>query len=156
MKYNKDMRRGLTLIEILVSVGLAAIVVTIGFVAMNPGSQIAEGRNTQRKLHLEGIMNGIRQNMADTSGGSFTCTSGTIPTSSRRMASSGSSSYNIAPCLVPIYLPVMPFDPSASGAHYEGNADYDTGYFILRNASTGQITLFAPSAERGKTVSVTR
>jgi hypothetical protein len=148
-------RRGLTVVEIIIAMGLFAFIAATGIIMLNPGGQLAKGRNTQRELHLNGILNGIRQNMADTSGASFTCASGAIPTSTKRMGSA-SGSYDIAPCLVPTYIPTMPTDPSASGAHYTDNTDYDTGYYISRNASSGQITLTAPSAELGKTISVLR
>ena len=68
----------------------------------------------------------------------------------------GVGNYDIAPCLVPTYLLALPFDPATSGAHYVSNSDYDTGYFIVQNSSTGQITLSAPAAELKKTISVTR
>ncbi|MEK7608209.1 MAG: prepilin-type N-terminal cleavage/methylation domain-containing protein [Patescibacteria group bacterium] len=147
------MRKGLTLIEIVISVALITVVVGIGLIAGNPGGQLAKARNSQRQFHLQAVMNGIRQKMADTSGGAFTCSAGAIPTTSTKMAV---SSYNIAPCLIPTYVPTMPFDPSATGAHFSSTTDYDSGYNILRNASTGQITVSAPSAELNQTISVTR
>lgn len=151
-----NMRRGLTLIEIVIAVALIAIVAGLGFLAMNPVGQLASARNSQRSFHLNGLMNGIRQNMADTSGGGFTCESGSLPTSTAKKIATGAGDYDIAPCLVPTYLPTIPFDPSATGAHYTSNDDYDTGYTIIRNATTGQVTLNAPAAEMGKIISVTR
>lgn len=151
------MRRGLTIIEIVIAVALIAILAGLGFLALNPAGQLASARNSQRSFHLNGLMNGIRQNMADTSGGSFTCPSGgSLPTSTAKKIATGAGNYDIATCLVPTYLPNIPFDPSASGAHYSSNSDYDTGYTILRNATTGQVTLNAPAAELGKVISITR
>jgi prepilin-type N-terminal cleavage/methylation domain-containing protein len=148
-------RGGFTLIEIIVALSILTITMVIGFVALNPGGQLATSRNTQRIFHLQGIMNGIRQNMADTSGNAFTCATGPIPTVATKMATGGGN-YNIAPCLVPIYIPIMPYDLKATGAHYVSNADYDSGYNIVRNATSGQITLSAPGAELGQTISITR
>ena len=151
------MRRGLTLIEIIIAVALIAILVGLGFLALNPVGQLAAARNSQRSFHLNGLMNGIRQNLADMNNGSFDCDSGgALPTSTAKKMATGVGNYDIASCLVPIYLPNMPFDPSAAGAHYASNSDYDTGYTIVRNATTGQVTLNAPAAELNKVISVTR
>lgn len=150
------MRKGLTLIEIVIGVALIALVAGMGFLAINPVGQLASARNSQRNFHLNGLMNGIRQNMADTSGGGFTCESGPLPTSTPKKIATGAGNYDIAPCLVPTYLPTMPFDPSAAGAHYVSNDDYDTGYTVIRNASSGQVTLNAPAAELNKVISITR
>lgn len=120
---------------------------------LNPSGQISGARNKERQLHLEGILNSIRQNMADSSGNKFTCASGGIPTSTKRMASSGG--YDIAPCLLPTYLLNLPFDPSFAGAHYTSASDYDTGYNIILNSTTSEITLSAPGAELKQTISVT-
>lgn len=150
------MRRGLTIIEIVIAVALVSILAGLGFLALNPAGQLASARNSQRNFHLNGLMNAIRQNIADTSGGSFTCANGVLPTSTAKKMATGAGNYDIASCLVPTYLPNMPFDPAAAGAHYSSNGDYDTGYTIIRNATTGQVTLNAPSAELNKTISVTR
>jgi len=148
-------RHGLTLIEILIAIALVVITAGIGLVALNPAGQIAASRNTERKLHLQGILNAVRQNIADTTTGSFSCSSGPLPTTSTIMSSAGGG-YNIAPCLVPVYLQTMPFDPLASSGQYTSNTNYNTDYTIVYNASTTQITVVAPYAELGKTVSITR
>lgn len=145
----------MTLIEIIVVLALLAIVGGAVLIRMNPFGEVAAARNMQRELHLQALMNAIRQNISDTPTGTFTCTAGTIPTSARKMASGGGD-YNIGPCLIPAYLSSLPFDMRGAGAHYTSPQDYDTGYFIVRNASTSQITLTAPSAELGKVISLTR
>lgn len=148
-------RKGLTLIEIIIAIAIVVVVAGVGIVAYNPGGQLAVSRNTQRQLHLQAIMNAVRQNIADSSTGTFTCSSGALPTTAKKMMSDNGG-YNIAPCLIPTYILTMPFDPSAAGARYVSNSDYDSGYNIIYSASTTQITLSAPSAEAGKIISITR
>jgi hypothetical protein len=101
------------------------------------------------------ILNGIRENIADNRTGLFTCSSGDIPSSSKRMAT-GAGNYDIAGCLIPTYLPILPFDPATSSAHYTSPSDYDTGYYVIKATSTGVITITAPAAELKQTISVSR
>jgi prepilin-type N-terminal cleavage/methylation domain-containing protein len=144
-------KNGLTLIEIVIAIALAVLLTTIGIMITNPGGQLAGARNNQRELHLNALMNSIQQNRADSMGGVFTCVSGAIPTTTTKMAT-GVGNYDIGPCLVPIYSPTMPFDPTTSSAHYSSIADYDTGYMITQNSSTKEIILSAPGAELGKII----
>ena len=148
-------RSGLSLVELLITLVVITIVARAGFLALNPAGQVSGARNTERSLHLQAIMNAIRQNMADHTGQIFLCASGALPTSTKKMAT-GAGNYDIASCIVPIYIITLPFDPVASSSHYASNANYDTGYNILFNASTTQITLSAPSAELGKSVTLTQ
>ncbi len=145
----------MTLVEIVITMALLAIVLGVSVVVMNPAGQLASSRNSKRTLDLQTIMNGIRANIADQSGQTFSCAAGPVPTSTKRMAP-GTGNYDIASCLVPTYLLALPFDPSTSSAHYTSNSNYDTGYYIMQNSSTGQITLTAPAAELQKTISITR
>ncbi len=150
------MKRGFTIIELVVVVTLLVILTAVYFLSANPAGQLASVRNTERISHLQTIMNAVRQNLADQSNQQFLCSSGPLPTSTARMTSvAGAGKYNIAPCLVPTYLFVMPFDPTATSGHYTSVSDYDTGYTIAINAS-GVITIAAPYAELGKTIVVSR
>ena len=149
------MKKGLTLIELVISIAILAVILALGIVILNPVGQFAAARNSQRKFHLESVMNAIRSNIADSRTGIFNCANGDIPTSTKRMASA-SGSYNIAPCLVPNYLQNMPFDPSGSGSFYTNVTNYHTGYDVFKSSSTGEITISAPFAESGKVISVTR
>ena len=82
-----------------------------------------------------------------------TVPSGAIPAIAVKMTSDVGG-YNIASCLVPTYLSLLPFDTKAPGAHYTNSTDYDTGYYIQKSAVTGRTTITAPSAELGQTISV--
>jgi len=145
-------KSGFTLIELLVVIGIIAILSTVVIVAINPARQFAQARNTQRSSNVTALLNAINQNMVDNRG-IFTCApSGPIPTTTVNIAT---STFHLGDCLVPNYLPILPFDPSAPGAHYTDTSDYDLGYSVIRD-SQGRITVSAPSAELEATISVTR
>ena len=91
--------------------------------------------------------------MTDNRGG-FSCAAGIIPAIATKMASTGG--YDIAPCLVSTYLAQLPVDPIAENAHWVSTSDYDTGYTVLRSTTDSRITIAAPDAELGETISVTR
>lgn len=149
-------RKAFTLIEILIVLTLIVLIAATYFLVANPGGQLAAARNDTRSNELQAIMNAVRQNIADQPNGQFACSSGSLPTSTPEvMASAGTSTYDIAPCLVPTYLYSLPFDPSAPDGHYASVSDYDTGYTVVINAS-GTITLAAPYAELGKTIAISR
>ena len=152
-------KKGFTLIEIVITMALMAILVGVYFIVANPVGQLKSSRNAERKLQLQTIMNAVRQNIADSPNDQFQCTvSGTLPTSSKRMTSTaGAGNYNIGPCIIgPAnpYLYVLPFDPSASSSHYTSVADYDTGYTISISTS-GVVTLTAPYTETSTVMTTT-
>jgi len=166
---NRGNKKGFTLIEILIVIGLIAILATIVLVALNPARQFAQGRNSQRTSNVNAILNAVGQRIADGKG-TF---AGLIPGSSPAQTCPGltvgaaplltvDTDYPIhidddtgvvggnlhMKCLAPTYMPAYPLDPK-TGA---GN---DIGY-DLRIDTNGRITIKAPDAELGETISVTR
>lgn len=150
---NVTARKGFTLLELLIVMALIAILAGIVIAALNPARQFANARNSSRYAHLNVIMNAISSNMAEHSG-TFTCATGVIPAAATNMSSTVGD-YDIAPCLVTEYLSSMPFDPSATGAKWTSEADYNSGYTVLK-AADGRITVAAPAAENSVVISLTR
>lgn len=149
-----NQRNGFTLIELLIVIGIIAVLAGVVIVALNPARQFAQARNTQRWSNVNAILNAVGQRTADNRGVFETgCAAGPIPTTATVMATSG---YDIAPCLVPTYISILPYDPSAPGASYTSTSSYNTAYNIQRDATTGRITISAPAAELGEVISVSR
>lgn len=144
-------QEGFTLIEILVVIGIIAILAVIVLVAINPGRQFAQSRNTQRTSNVNTILNAIGQNMADNKG-NFTCATA-IPSSLTLMQNSGG--YDIRSCLVPNYVSEIPVDPQSSD-QTPGDGTYLTGYRVMQDSTTKRVTVEAPSAELSAAISITR
>jgi len=132
---------GFTLIEILVVIGLIAILAAIVIIAINPARQFAQGRNSQRTSNVNAILNGVGQYIADNKGN--------LPTqitSSVQNVSKGGA--DLCAVLVPTYLPSLVVDPNVNSGPIQAadcGTAYDTGYQISHDA-TNRVTVCAPNA----------
>ncbi len=149
--------RAFTLIEVLVVIGIIAVLAAVVLVAVNPARQFKLARDSQRTSNVNALLNAVHQNMAEHRG-SFVCKGAVreVPTTPTLIKSSTTPNDpgDIAACLVPDYLSSLPNDPSIIGAHFTSVTDYNTGYELFKD-TTGRITA-SSTGELTPTISVTR
>ncbi len=148
-------KKGFTLIELLVVIGIIAILASVVIVALNPARQFAQARDTQRAANITSILNAVGQLMVDNRGVWDCNLAEPIPTSTPLII--GSSTFNMASCIVPQYISSLPVDPQVGV--YVDATNYNTGYTIVADAATGRVTIAAPQADLdiiGDPISVTR
>ncbi len=159
--------KGFTLIEILIVIGIITILMAAALVAVNPFRQFAMANNANRWSGVTTIMNAVSQGVVDGKG-AFNCvptgaattdcpaTGDTIPTTATNMAdpTSDPTGYDICSCIVDTYVAAMPYDPQ--NGVYTSCTTYDAGYEISCDTTNGRITVSAPDAQLGETISITR
>jgi prepilin-type N-terminal cleavage/methylation domain-containing protein len=151
-------KKGFTLIEILVVIGIIAVLAAVVLEAVNPARQFKLARDSQRVSNVNALLNAIDQNMAE-HGGIFTCGSTTlqIPILASMISDptyTGAQDLDIAQCIVPAYISALPFDPSIGGAYYTDAQHYNTYYQVSQDVN-GRITVSA-TGEITPSISVTR
>jgi type IV pilus assembly protein PilA len=152
VRKNKS-QKGFTLIEILVVIGIIAILAAVTIVALNPARQFAQARNTQRWSNVNTLLNAVGQRMADNRGiwSSTTCTGATglttLPTTAT-VIGSAATNIDLAACVVPTYVSTMVVDPSVGTLA-------SSGYSIMKGTN-GRITVKAEAAELDEVISVSR
>lgn len=148
MKSLRKKASGFTLLEILLVVAGIAILAGIVILAINPGKQLGETRNAQRKVDVNTILNAVYQYSLDTNGTLPASVTGT----QTEVCKTGGTCTGLIDLTVLTtnekYLTAIPSDPTGSSTN-------GAGYEIMKTAN-GRITVAAPDAELSATISVTR
>jgi type IV pilus assembly protein PilA len=152
----KNMKRtsqkGFTLLEVLLVVAIIAILAGIVIIAINPGKNLGDSRNSQRSADVNTILNGAYQYALDNNG---TLPAGITTTSTEVCATAAASCTGLID-LTPLtlngkYLVSIPKDPQCATVCAVNGA----GYKINKDVN-GRLVVTATFAEQGKTISVTK
>lgn len=148
-------RSAFTLLEILLVVAAIAVLASIVIVAINPGRQLAQTKNSVRRADVNTIVNAIYQYAIDSAGSLPSSISTTVKQICKTgVVTSTCNSLNLAELSVLTstgtnsYLVSMPNDPNNTSTS-------GVGYFVQKTAG-GRIKVTAPSAELGETIEVTK
>lgn len=140
--------RGITLIEILLAVGILAILISIVFIVINPGTHLSVVRDAERREEVELIISSILQYAVDHEG---KLPPGMHVDQAKEiclMHEEGCDGVSLDLLVGGHYLKEIPVDPS-----WEGESG--THYFIMQSAN-GEITVSATGAEGAERIEVTR
>jgi type IV pilus assembly protein PilA len=150
LTFRKKLVSGFTLLEILLVIGIIAILASIVILALNPIKMFSQVRNTQRKANLAEINKALYQYYIDNG----TYPAGVPATNLGEICNTGATSsphsvsctgyVDLSP-LVPTYLVAIPTDPQSSGT--------STGYLVAKN-SANKIYVKASNAELSQTIAL--
>lgn len=132
---------GFTLIEILIVIGIIAVLAAIVLVAVNPAKQFAEANDAQRASNVNAILNAIGQFTVDSKG----TLPGTVPTKANKadIADAG----DLCEDLLPDFIAALPADPAQTDQSLDESdcGTKDTGYEIYQE--NGRVTIISAGAE---------
>lgn len=157
---NFKSNKGFTLLEVLLVVAAIGILAGIVIVALNPGKQLGDTRNAQRKSDVNAILNAIYQYAIDNNGNlptgidSISATAQVLGTAASGLDSTCTATttvatgLNLSADIVPDYVVGIPMDPQTGSAS-------NTDYYVNKDAN-GRLTVGACDPEQSAVISVTR
>jgi prepilin-type N-terminal cleavage/methylation domain-containing protein len=150
MQYMSRLRRGFTLVELLLVIAILALLMFVTIQAISPDKQLGSARNAARRQDVNSIVNAVYQYLIDKNP-----MPSTIPVASFKeickTGMTGSQCNNGVDLgvLTGVYINTIPVDPqkpaTATG----------TNYWIQSNG-INRITVLAPGAELGEAIFMTR
>ena len=158
LKKLRTNQKGFTLVEVLIVIGILAVLVAIVLIAVNPQQQFREANNTARKADVNAILNAISSYAADNNG---SLPAGITSTDKNITSTAGATNVDLCTLLVPTYIADLPLDPltgtesPAGSVCTDASATYDTQYSV-KSSSGNRVTVSAPDAELSQTINVTR
>ncbi|MFV1917304.1 MAG: type II secretion system protein [Patescibacteria group bacterium] len=152
----KKRSAGFTVIELLIVIGIIAMLASTLAVVINPARQLAKARDTERETDLYGILAAVYQYQAEHSG-ALPDTDGNPQTSNfptnpvcigtdpgcYDLASAGDTGEEV----VPVYMAAIPADPKTGTVG-------DTQYIIFLDANNRLVA--SASGETKGTITITR
>ena len=152
MKKQKKLQ-GFTLLEILLVVAAIAILAGIVIIAINPGKQLADTRNAQRRVDVNTILNAVYQYYIDNGALPSAITTSQTEICSDSTATSTCTGASLIPLNELVwnqrYLTSLPVDPN-------GDCATNGICYTISKTVNNRVTVSAPDAEEGQTISVTR
>lgn len=140
------MKKGFTLLEILLVVAAIAILASIVIFAINPSKQLGDTRNAQRRSDVNTILNAVYQYTIDNDG----TLPSTITTTATEICATGASSCTGLIDLSVLttneqYLISIPNEPQKTNSNGAG--------YMIKKSSNGRITIEAQFEEQSETIS---
>lgn len=141
---------GFTLLELLIVIGIIAVLATAVIVALNPARQFAQANNGKRQADVNTILNSIGQYMVDNKGALPASITALVVDTFGEVCKTGGVCLGLVDLavLAPTYVVSMPTDPT--GASTNG-----AGYEVARTAAN-RIRVRAPDAQLGEIIEISR
>ena len=159
--YKLQPNKGFTLLEILLVIAAIAILAGIVIVAINPGRQLSQTRNAERRAEVVEILNGVYQYTIDNSGTIPAAISALAIDTATEICDDATSCTGLADLFTTLvtssqtYLTAIPLDPPCPTSCASSGGNVGVGYTVSRSTNN-RITVAAPDAELSATISITR